>query len=261
MSRNDAQDFARRLYGRIPSQYRVYDADRGQPLLALLKVISAQAANLRQDLDALWDNFFIETCDDWVVPYIGALVGTNFLQHPIGQSNRLEVWNTVLWRRTKGAPQMLQWTSQAISQWPTDIAEFFSALGWSQNLNHVRLDRTLTPDLRDPSRLDLLGRAADPFAHAVDFKPARALDQPRLPTNSLGVGIAAWGTPGRHQIKNLGVFVRRLQTFPVKAVTPTAAALGIATPAGATMRADFAIVLQFRNGRIVSQHNYDCFHE
>ena len=107
MSRNDAQDFAQRLYARIPGNYRAYDAERGQPLLALITVVGAQVANLRQDLDALWDDFFIETCDDWVVPYIGALVGTNLLQQPVGQSNRLDVWNTVLWRRSKGTPQML----------------------------------------------------------------------------------------------------------------------------------------------------------
>ena len=102
MSRNDAEDFAQRLYARVPAHYRVYDAERGQPLLALLRVVGEQVANIRQDLDALWDNFFIETCDDWVVPYIGALVGTNLLAHPVGQSNRLDVWNTVIWRRSKG---------------------------------------------------------------------------------------------------------------------------------------------------------------
>jgi len=231
MSRNDAADFAQRMYARIPAQYRVYDATLGQPLFALLKVVGAQGANLRQDLDALWDNFFIETCDDWVVPYIGALVGANLLQQPIGQSNRLEVWNTVLWRRSKGTPQMLQSMSQAISQWPADIAEFFSSLGWSQNLNHIRLDRPLTPDLRNPSALALLGHAADPFAHAADFKPAQALDEARVRMNSLGVGVAGWGTPGRYQIKNLGAFVRRLQPFLVKGVNPASAPPGVA-PSG-----------------------------
>jgi len=166
MSRNDAQDFAQRLYARVPGHYRVYDAERGQPLLALVQVVAQQVADVRQDLDALWDNFFIETCDDWVVPYIGALVGTNLLAHPVGQSNRLDVSNTVVWRRSKGAPQMLQALSQAISGWPTDLAEFFRMLGWSQHMNHVRLDRPLTPDLHDPYRLGLLGHASDPFAHA-----------------------------------------------------------------------------------------------
>jgi hypothetical protein len=53
MSRNDAQDFAQRLYARIPAHYRAYDAERGQPLRALITVVAAQVANVRQDLDSL----------------------------------------------------------------------------------------------------------------------------------------------------------------------------------------------------------------
>jgi hypothetical protein len=231
MSRNSPEDFAQRLYSRLPGHYRVYDAERGQPLLALMRVVGAQVANVRQDLDALWDNFFIETCDDWVVPYIGALVGANLLQQPVGQSNRLDVWNTVLWRRSKGTPQMLQALSTAVSGWPAGLAEFFLSLGWSQNLNHVRLDRALTPDLRDPSQLDLIGQADDPFAHAADFKPAQAVNSPPVPRGSLGLGVVEWGTPGRYQVNKLGVFVRRLKTFPVRGVMPAAAAPGGEAPA------------------------------
>src|SRR5690348_15940273 len=187
MSQNDASIFAQRLYSRIPADYRARDAERDFPLLALLRVIAEQAANLRQDLDSLWDNFFIETCDDWVVPYLGALLGTNLLAHPVGQSDRMDVWNTVIWRRSKGTPQMLRALAVAISEWPCDIAEFFQHLGWSQNLNHLRLDSQLTPDLRDRYRLSLLGRASDPFSHAADFKPANALDQPRISGSSLGI--------------------------------------------------------------------------
>jgi len=230
MSRNDAEDFAQRLYARVPGHYRVYDVEQGQPLLALLRVIGGQVANLRQDLDALWDNFFIETCDDWAVPYIGALVGTNLLPQPVGQSNRLNVWNTVIWRRSKGTPGMLARLAQAISEWPSDLAECFRVLGWSQHMNHVRLDAVLTPDLHDLYQLSLLGRAADPFAHAADFKPARLLDQPRVTPHTLGIERAGWGTPGRYQIKNLAFFVRRLQMFPVKGVTPAAAVPGAVPP-------------------------------
>src|SRR5947209_10901907 len=233
MSHNDAEDYAQRLYARVPAHYRVYDAELGQPLLALLRVVGEQVSNVRQDLDALWDNFFIETCDDWVVLYIGALLGTNLLARPVGQSNRLDVRNTVRWRRNKGTPAMLQELATAISLWPTDLAEFFKALGWSQNLNHLRLDHPLTPDLRDPYKLSLLGHAADPFAHAADFKPGRSLDQARVTPTSLGIGRAAWGTPGRYQIKNLGFFVRRLQTFALKGVTPAAVIPGETIPADA----------------------------
>ena len=231
MSRNDAQDFAQRLYARLPGHYRLYDAQQGLPLLALLTVVGAQVANLRQDMDALWDNFFIETCEDWVVPYIGALIGTNLLTQPLGTSNRLDVWNTVQWRRNKGTPQMLSALAESISGWKGEGAEFFESMGWSQNVDHVRMNRPLMPDMRDPSQFSLLGRAADPFAHAADFRPAGALEQPVTNAGGLGVSATGWGTPGRYQIKNLGFFVRRLQTFPVSGVTPAAVAPGLA-PAG-----------------------------
>ena len=231
---NDALDYARRLYQRVPATYRAYDQERGQPLLALLTVIAEQVANVRQDLDALWDDFFIETADDWVVPYLGALVGTNLLPHPVGQTERLDVWNTVLWRRSKGTPAMLRQLGEAISGWPADLAEFFQNLGWSQNLNHPRLDHPLTPDLRDPLALSLLGRARDPFAHAAGFTPAAALDEARLSRGGVGLGTTAWGTPGRYQIKSLGLFVRRLQPFALAGVTPAAAEPGAAIPPDAS---------------------------
>jgi hypothetical protein len=227
MNTNDAEGFAQRLYARVPGNYRVYDAERGQPLLALLRVVGEQASNVRQDLDALWDNFFIETCDDWAVPYIGRLVGTNLLPQPVDpRSNRLDVANTVPWRRSKGTLQTLAGVAAAISGWNPEVAEFFQNLGWSQNMNHLRLDRPLNPDLRNPYQLSLLGRAADRLAHAADFKSFRGLDQPRVLRHSVSIGDGAWSTPGRYQIKNLGVFVRRLQTFPIRGATPACVAPG-----------------------------------
>jgi hypothetical protein len=213
--RNDAQDFAQRLYAHVPANYRAYDAEQGYPLQALLAVVGEQAANLRQDLDDLWDNFFIETCEDWVVPYIGALIGANLLANPITRSNRLEVRDAIIRRRSKGTPAMLQALAAEVSGWAVDFAEFFRSLGWAQNLNHIRLDRTLTVDVRDPYELSLIGRAADPFAHATDFRPAFDLDQPRLARSGDGMGVPAWQTPGRYQIRNLGFFARRLQVFGV----------------------------------------------
>jgi hypothetical protein len=233
MSRNDTEDFVQRLYARIPENYRVYDREQGEPLLALVQVIAEQVANLRQDLDGLWDDFFIETCRDWLVPYIGALVGTNLLANPVGRSNRLEVRDTVLWRRSKGTVAMLEALANEISGWSANIVEFFRSLGWSQNVNHLRLDRPFTPDLRDSYRLSLLGRAADPFAHAADFKPANDLDQARATPVSPAIGRGGWGTPGRYQIKHLGFFIRRLQAFAVHGATPAAVDPGAVAASGA----------------------------
>jgi hypothetical protein len=231
MRRNDARDFADLLYARIPSQYRVFDDERGRPLYALVTVIAEQVSNVRVNLDRLWDDFFIETCDDWVVPYLGALVGTNLVQHPVGRGNRLEVRDTVRWRRSRGTLAMLREVVSATSEWPCEAAEFFQHIGWSQNMNHRRLDHPLTPDLRAPYPLSLLGRANDPLAHAADIRPARDLEQPRLARGGLTTpGVPGWGTPGRHQIRKLGFFVRRLQTFELHGVTPAGALPG-ATPA------------------------------
>ena len=64
-----------RLYALLPFVYRHRDAQRGYPLRTLLRVIEEQVSVIERDLDRLYDNWFIETCDEWVVPYLGDLVG------------------------------------------------------------------------------------------------------------------------------------------------------------------------------------------
>ncbi len=224
------QFYADRLYNLVPLNYRAYDREQGGPLRMLLELVGEQAANLRRDLTGLWDNFFIETCDDWVVPYLAALVGTNLPARAIGQSNRLQVRNTVLWRQRKGTPVMLAELARAVSDWNADLAEYFSALGWAQNVNHVRLTAPITVDVRDPYRLSRLGHADDPWDHAADIRPSGPLDQPRVTKHTPFFGQPAWGTPGRHQIKNLGLMVRRLQTYLIGGSTPASVPPGAPEP-------------------------------
>src|SRR5262245_39869096 len=40
------------------------------PLRALLDIAQSQADMVYEDIGHLWDNYFVETCDDWVLPYI-----------------------------------------------------------------------------------------------------------------------------------------------------------------------------------------------
>ena len=47
----------------------------GQAARALLQVIGEQVDLVEEDIAQLYDNWFIETCEDWVVPYIADLVG------------------------------------------------------------------------------------------------------------------------------------------------------------------------------------------
>ncbi len=231
MSRNDPADMAARLYARVPGNYRVYDAEQGYPLLALLTVIGREVSALRVDLDDLWDDFFIETCADPIVPYLGALVGTKLLDQPIGQSNRLEVWNTVAWRRSKGTPQMLGELAGAISGWPAQVDEFFARLAWSQHMLHLRPERSLTVGLRDDAALARLGGADDPFAHAADLRTAAPLDAARVTPAARGVPVAAFGTHGRYGLDRLGVFVDRLAVYPIHGATPAPEIVPASPPA------------------------------
>ena len=66
---------ADRLYELLPAIYRMVDTEEGYSLRALLQVIAEQVTIVEDDISRLYDNWFIETCDDWVVPYIGDLIG------------------------------------------------------------------------------------------------------------------------------------------------------------------------------------------
>src|SRR6185369_8455368 len=63
------------LYNLLPAIYRLRDAERGYPLQALLRVVEEQVNVVEEDIARRYENWFIETCDDWVVPYIGDLIG------------------------------------------------------------------------------------------------------------------------------------------------------------------------------------------
>src|SRR5262249_50569973 len=78
------------LYNLLPAVYRERDAALNYPLRGLLGLIGSQAALLDADIAQLYNNLFIETCADWVIPYIGDLVGNNLLF----DSSRIQAANT-----------------------------------------------------------------------------------------------------------------------------------------------------------------------
>src|SRR5262249_24215657 len=64
-----------RLSELLPVIYRQRDLGVGTPLRQLLGVIAEQVDLVENDIAQLYENWFIETCEDWVVPYIGDLIG------------------------------------------------------------------------------------------------------------------------------------------------------------------------------------------
>jgi hypothetical protein len=57
-----------RLYNLLPVLYRERDEQQGLPLRDLLRIVTEQADILYSDVQLLWDDFFIETCEPWVIP-------------------------------------------------------------------------------------------------------------------------------------------------------------------------------------------------
>ena len=65
-----------RLYELLPALYRIADAERGGRAARAAPARSrGRPTRCDDDTQQLWDDFFIETCQRWVIPYIGDLVG------------------------------------------------------------------------------------------------------------------------------------------------------------------------------------------
>jgi len=174
-----------RLYELVPVVYRIRDAAGGYPLRALLRVLAEQVNLLEQDIAGLYDNWFIETCKDWVVPYIGTLVNYQVV-HDAGEPTaggtaatearnrilfpRREVANTVRFRRRKGTLAALEELAAATSGWPTRAVEVYRQLGFTQNVSYVHRNRGRVIDLRDGDGLDQLTGAFNEAARTVDVR-------------------------------------------------------------------------------------------
>ena len=71
-----------KLWNLLPAIYRSLDSasfNTAGPLREMVNRIGAQGAILRRSIDRLWEDQSIETCDDWVVSYIGDLLATNLV--------------------------------------------------------------------------------------------------------------------------------------------------------------------------------------
>lgn len=188
-----------RLYQLLPAVYRLRDAAEGESLHALLAVVEEEFNLLEADIDRLYDNWFIETCDEWVVAYLGDLLGVRGLaaiKDGAAFSQRALVANTIGYRRRKGTAAVLEQLARDVTAWPAKAVEFFERLITTQYANHVRLHNLATVSLRDANRLEL---TASPFSTAARTAEVRHIDNGR----------------GRFNIPNVGLFLWRLQSYPV----------------------------------------------
>ena len=202
-----------RLYNLLPAVYRLRDADQAQTLRAFLALIENEMQQVEADITRLHENWFVETTDDWLLPYLGDLLGTRWLHDTFGQranvaSLRAYVANTLAYRRRKGTAAVLEQLALDVTGWRARAVEFFQLLGTTQYLNHVRMGNVRTPDLRNVNQLELLDGPFQDAAHTVDVR--------RIASGR-----------GRYNIPNIGLFLWRLQSYLVEEV----AAFPVSNPA------------------------------
>src|SRR6266700_197043 len=202
-----------RLYDLLPVYIRQRDTLAGQPLRALLRVASEQVNAVENDISQLYKNWFIETCEDWAVPYIGDLVGFQLPSQTSMPGNgsdveeqrrnrilipRREVGNLIGYRRRKGTLALLELLANDVAGWPARAVEFGRLLGVTQSLHHERLERGRTANMREGHLLDLVGWPFDLLPHSVDMRR-----------------IASAHSQGRYNIPNVGLFVFRIKPYPI----------------------------------------------
>jgi hypothetical protein len=224
--------YADKLWNLLPAIYRSQDTDdfdQAGPLRELVNRIGEQAAILRRSIDRMWEDQSIETCDDWVIPYIGDLLATNLVASLDARGQRLDVAKTIYYRRRKGTLGILEEIATDITGWDARVQEFFRRMGRTRHgldpeigapqdtsdpveAAELQLAEGLVgrwthtgiggwADLRNVYGAAKTDSAFDEFFHTADFRRGR-------------------GQVGWYNIPKLGAFLWRLYSFGLDQTTP-----------------------------------------
>lgn len=220
--------YADKLWNLLPAIYRAEDTDildKAGPLREMVNRIGVQSAIIRRSIDRMWEDQSIETCDDWVIAYIGDLLATRLVANLDARGQRLDVAKTIYYRRRAGTVAILEEIAANITGWDARVVEFFRRLSRTrhnldpeigsadgnstlQSVQGLIGPVTNTPiggwaDLRNVYGASKTHSAFDEFFFTADFRRGR--DQ-----------------VGWHNIPRLGVFLWRLKSFALDKTTPVA---------------------------------------
>jgi hypothetical protein len=211
-----------KLFERLPEIYRIRDAEQVPPdqLKAYLEVVEQAFSAVHENIESLYNDLFIDTCDEWVIPYLADLLGTSHLKGD-PWTLRADVADTIALRRSKGTLWAIELLAFDLTKWAAHTVELRENLVWNQHLNHQRPDeggkppyglpgidrfvvrRGGTVPVRSPATLSLLNTPFDPFAHVADVRPV------------IVGGI-------RYNLPNLAIFLWRLKDYRVPVSWPLA---------------------------------------
>jgi hypothetical protein len=202
------------LFQLLPAYIRSRDAAAKGELEQLLAVVGDQAVALQRDLERMYDGWFIETCDEWVIPYIADLVGVEPAHVSSGDdveragqlarvlSARAATANAIAHRRRKGTLQILEELARDVAHWPARAVEFYRRVVAASHLDHLQPSRAAVADIRSAHTLSQLNGPFDERCHLTDVRRIGNAD-----------------SPGRYAVQNVGLFVWRLRAYPVTRTT------------------------------------------
>jgi len=206
-----------RLYNLLPTIYRIRDVSQGEPLRTLMDALESEFRIVEQDIDALYDNWFIETCDDWAVPYIASQIG---VYNPddarkLLPSQRRQVADTIAYRRRKGMVAILEHVLRDVTGWYVRLLEYWQLLSLTPHMRNITNNGRFV-DLRHVTELSMLGSSFETTAHTIDIR--------RIAPNAINNEPLSRSQQGKYSPDKMGVFVWRLQSYlmsfvPARAIT------------------------------------------
>ncbi|TDV48770.1 hypothetical protein [Actinophytocola oryzae] len=184
------------MYDLLPQYVRTRDAELGHPLRSLLAPMADEYRRVREDVDRLYGDWFVETCRAEVLPLLLDLTGG---RTATGTPSRAQVANSVRTGRIKGTADGLRAMATDVTGWPADVVEYFARLRVTQHVDNVRPGNLATADLRNTAALTRLGTTHDEVARSADVR-------------------AMTGGVGRHNVPNIAVHLWRLDSYPYRGV-------------------------------------------
>ena len=193
------------LYELLPAYVRYRDqvSFDGAPLRELMTALQAEYDALRADVDRLYDDWFVETCQDHLVPLLGDLLGVRGLDVPERwvPGQRTRVANALAYRRLKGTPSVLERVVRDVTGWPTVVVPLRERLARTRSLTHDEEGDPRTGalvDLRDRVALARRGGPFDRLARSVRVSRRAGPVPTPGPDRSAsldGLGLFVWRVP------------------------------------------------------------------
>jgi hypothetical protein len=189
------------LYNLLPAVYRMRDAQQpGLPLRNLLRAIAGQVDELAADAGQLYDNWFIETCEDDLVPYFAGLVGLSLGPPQPTSADAARSGIDAIWRRAqvadaiadrsrKGSFSVLEQLAIQATGWPARAIELRRMALATQSVRMPDIGRRPLIDLADA---DVLALLTTPLSDAAPLSDVRRLSSHRTPGTADPSAVAVW---------------------------------------------------------------------